>query len=810
VIAYIKLSIAALLPVLLSVILYLLQKHSKAFARLPYMVQQAIIGTAFGALACLGTHWGIEMHGAMVNARDAAVLISGLMFGSPAGIIAGVIGGLERFLATQIWGIGEYTVIACSVSTFIAGLYAAALRRYMFEDKKPGWLISLSIGVIMEVFHLTMVFVTNLTSTEKAMNVVQACTAPMLLANGLAVMLSAMIISLLAHEKGKKFAKTSIVKISQTIQREMLIIVSCTFAVAFVFVFLFQTGVAKNQADSYLGTAIEEVTKDIGDTCDNQILRVAKQAALDYKNGASLAKIVKEYDLTEAHFINQDGIITDSSDEQYLNYDMASAAQSAEFLTVLYGTEAYVQPMKKMGYDNQTLRKYAAVKLDDGCFQIGDDVKKFHAIISESVVGITKNRHVGKSGFVVILDSNYAPVSVPEDFDMAALDSQAEVLENSKEGQTFRMELGSQKVFARATKSEGFAIISIFPESEAFAMRTVAQYINSFILILVFALMFAFIYFVIKRAVVNQIKRVNTSLSKITKGQLNEVVNVRTSEEFASLSDDINATVTTLKGYIEDAKKRIEEELEFAQAIQHAALPSLLPLKNDFDIYASMDAAKEVGGDFYDFYLSEGDKKLCLLIADVSGKGIPAAMFMMRAKSLLKSLTDSGMTITQAFNAANDTLCEGNDAGMFVTVWECIIDLESGEGTFVSAGHNPPAVRRKGGKFEFLREKAGLVLAGMEGIHYKEKNLKLEEGDQIFLYTDGVTEAINSQKELFGEERLLEALNSAGDTSAQGLCTAVKAAVDAFCAGEAQFDDITTLAYTYEGDPRQAEKAQQD
>ncbi|MBR0414852.1 MAG: SpoIIE family protein phosphatase [Clostridia bacterium] len=806
-IAYIKLSIAALLPVLLSVILYVLQKRSKAFNRLPYMAQQVIIGTAFGALACLGTHWGIEMHGAMVNARDAAVLISGLMFGSPAGIIAGIIGGLERFLATQLWGIGEYTVIACSVSTFLAGIYAAALRRYMFEDKKPGWLISLSIGIIMEVFHLTMVFVTNLTSPEKAMNVVKACTAPMLIANGLSVMLSAMIISLLAHEKGRKFAKSSIVKISQTIQRKMLIIVTCTFAVAFVFVFLFQTGVAKDQADSYLGMAIEEVTKDISDTSDNYILRIAKAAALEYKDGASLAKIVKEYDLTEAHFINQDGIISDSSDQQYLDYDMASAAQSAEFLTVLYGKEYYVQPMKKMGYDNQTLRKYAAVKMGDGCFQIGYDVEKFHTIISESVIGITKNRHVGETGFVIILDSNYAPVSIPEGFDMAKLDSQADILENSKEGQTFKMTLGEEKVFARATKTEGFAIISVFPESEAYASRTVAQYINSFILILVFALMFAFIYFVIKRAVVNQIKRVNDSLSKITKGQLNEVVDVRTSEEFASLSDDINATVTALKGYIAEAEKRMEEELEFAHTIQHAALPSLLPLQKKFDVYASMDTAKEVGGDFYDFYLSEGDKKLCLLIADVSGKGIPAAMFMMRAKSVLKSMTDSGISITEAFDAANDTLCEGNEAGMFVTVWEGKIDLDSGKMSFVSAGHNPPVVRRSGGNFEFVRERASLVLAGMAGIHYKEKNLTLQKGDQIFLYTDGVTEAINPQKELFGEDRLLMALNSAEDSSAEGLCKAVKAAVDKFCAGEAQFDDITMLAYTHEGKQSEAENA---
>ena len=797
--AYLKLSIAALLPVLLSIIFYSLIKHNKAFARIPYMVQQTIIGIGFGALACLGTHWGIEMHGAMVNARDAAVLISGLMFGSPAGIIAGVIGGLERYLATRIWGIGSFTVVACSLSTFLAGLYAAALRRYMFDNKKPGWLISLAMGVFIEVFHLSMVFVTHMNETAQAMRVVRACTFPMLIANGAAVMLSAMALSWLGREKGEKKFFTGINKISQTIQRELLVTVIFTLVLSFVFVALFQTGVSKNQADSYLKMAIEEVTNDINDTSDSYILLMAKQAAADYNSGATIEDIVKKYNVSEASFVNEKGIIADSSNPQYINYDMASGEQSAEFLTILEGTDAYVQPLKKMSSDNKTLRKYAAVAVPGGFLQIGYDMEKYHEIISASVEGITKNRHVGESGYIVILDSNYAPVSTPKDFDMATLDAQADVLENSKEGKTFEMKLGEEKVFARATKTEGFAIISVFPESEAYATRTVALYLNTFAQILMFALLFTFIYFVIKHSVVNQIKKVNDSLAKITQGNLNETVDVRSSEEFASLSDDINATVTALKGYIADAEKRMEAELEFAHTIQHAALPSLLPLQKDFDIFASMDTAKEVGGDFYDFYLHEGGKQLCILIADVSGKGIPAAMFMMRAKSLLKSLTDSGMSVTEAFNAANETLCEGNDAGMFVTAWEGMVELESGKMSFVNAGHNPPIVRHQGGSFEYLRERPGLVLAGMEGIHYREKTFSFQKGDQIFLYTDGVTEAINPQNELFGEQRLLEALNSAQDTSAEGLCAAVKSAVKQFSAGAAQFDDITILAYTFEG-----------
>ena len=796
----IKLSIAALLPVFLSVIVYLLSKPGRIMSRLPYFARQLIIGVAFGALAVVGTHWGIPMHGAMVNTRDAAVLAAGLLFGSPAGIIAGVIGGLERYIATVFWGIGSYTVIACSVSTFLAGIYSAALRRYMFDDKKPGWMISLAIGVIMEVFHLTMVFVTNINDAEHAMNVVKACTMPMIVANGVSVMLSVVLVTVVSREKMQKHSHSNIARISQTIQRELLVTVTLTFVLTFLFIALFQTGTADSQVDSYLKMAIEETSKDISDTSDSNILRIAGEASVDYENGTPIETITAKYKLAEAHYIDKTGIITDSSDKKYIGYDMASSDQSAEFLVVLNGEEEYVQPFREMGYDNSTLRKYAAVAVDGGMFQIGFDVEKFQSVIARSIVGITKNRHVGETGYIIVLDDNYQPVSVPKDFNMAELDAEGENIERSADGDTFKMKLGDEEVFARASKTEGYAIIPIFPKSEAYGVRDAVMYLNSFIEILVFALMFAFIYLVVKHVVVDQIKKVNKSLAKITQGNLDESVNVRSSEEFASLSDDINSTVSALKGYISEAERRMEAELEFARDIQLSALPSVFPAypyRTDFDIYASMDTAKEVGGDFYDFYLRDNDKSFCILIADVSGKGIPAAMFMMRAKSLLKSLTDSGLSVTEAFEQANNILCSGNDANMFVTAWEGIIDLESGKMSFVCAGHNPPAIRKKNGLFRFLRGKNGLVLAGMEGMPYKANEYTFEEGDEIFLYTDGVTEATNSRNELFGEDRLLAALNDAPDKSAKGLRDAVKAAVDEFVGDAPQFDDITMLAFTY-------------
>lgn len=187
-----SISVAAALPAIAAVAIYLLDKNTK-LGKMNPKAKQIIIGFIFGCLAILGTEWGIPYKvGAQLNCRDAAVLVAGLMFGGPAGIIAGLMGGIERFIAVA-WGVGRYTRIACSLSTMIAGFYAAALRKYMFEDKKPTWLLSFAIGIVMEVFHLTMVFITNVNTAEKAMEVVMTLTIPMLLANGLSVMVLSLI-----------------------------------------------------------------------------------------------------------------------------------------------------------------------------------------------------------------------------------------------------------------------------------------------------------------------------------------------------------------------------------------------------------------------------------------------------------------------------------------------------------------------------------------------------------------------------------------------------------------------------------------
>ncbi len=324
--------------------------------------------------------------------------------------------------------------------------------------------------------------------------------------------------------------------------------------------------------------------------------------------------------------------------------------------------------------------------------------------------------------------------------------------------------------------------------------RHVTLYLVVFMEVLIYTALFILVYQLLKKKVICNLVRVNEGLNAITNGNLDTVINVRTYDEFAQLSDDVNATVSTLKHYIREAEERIDKELELARQIQHSALPSVFPLypnRPDFDMYAYMDAAREVGGDFYDFYLLDS-YSLVFMIADVSGKGIPAALFMMTAKTLIKGLAESGYEVEEIFARANRKLCESNDAGMFITAWMGKLDLRTGKVSFVNAGHNPPLLRRRKGQVQYLRTKPNFVLAGLEESQYSRQEVQLEPGDMIYLYTDGVTEAVNSIPVLYGEERLEGCLQEA-DQDPRSVCKKVTAEVAAFAGDTPQADDITML-----------------
>ena len=244
--------------------------------------------------------------------------------------------------------------------------------------------------------------------------------------------------------------------------------------------------------------------------------------------------------------------------------------------------------------------------------------------------------------------------------------------------------------------------------------------------------------------------------------------------------------------------ERIASELHLASDIQTNMLPNIFPPfpeRTDFDIYASAAPAKEVGGDFYDMFFVD-DKHLAIVIADVSGKGIPAAMFMVIAKTLIKDHSQLGLEPCEVFNRVNNLLCEGNDAGLFVTAWMGIINLESGDMTYVNAGHNPPVMMHDG-KVAYLECKPGFVLAGLEDMKYRQYDEHLDKGDKLFLYTDGATEATDANNELYGEKRLLECLTRLKDKTVEEMLRGVRSDIDAFVKGAEQSDDLTLLAFDY-------------
>ena len=246
---------------------------------------------------------------------------------------------------------------------------------------------------------------------------------------------------------------------------------------------------------------------------------------------------------------------------------------------------------------------------------------------------------------------------------------------------------------------------------------------------------------------------------------------------------------------------RIETELNLATRIQADMLPSIFPPfpeRTDIDIYASMTPAKEVGGDFYDFFLID-EEHLGLVMADVSGKGVPAALCMMVSKILVQNYAMTGLGPAQVLEAVNRQVCANNREQMFVTVWFGILDLTSGRLTAANAGHEYPVLRKPDGAFELIKDKHGFVIGGMENIRYREYELWMEPGAKLFLYTDGVPEAANARQELFGTERMLAALNENPDAPPRSILDGVRAAVDRFVGDAPQFDDLTMLCAEYIG-----------
>ena len=798
-------AIVALYVVLTTLIWKNTQKHR------PGMGGKVLIGVLYGICAVLSTHFGVDYEHMMLNVRDMGPLSAGLYFDPMAGIIAGLIGGIERYIAGTYWGIGSYTRVACSVSTCLAGFVSAAMHIFIFKRKKPSAIYAFFMGAVMEVFHMYVVFITHREDMDMAFYVVRMCAPPMILFTGVGMALSSTSLRVCAGEWKNPFRRLSAeeVPVSHRFQTWLFAVTLSILALNMLFSFTMQTQSALQYADATLKAVSGDICQTYEKLKQNEENTIALAGDMARVNALGIAEAVTRMGGVET----VDDAFMERMREVYglvavaavdaNGKAVAAAGQSPVYASQL--SSVFRGEVESMVVNPGAARVVAGARCGDGMIQLVIDNDTLQDALN--IAGLNEALsyyHVGSDGsFDLIRNSGIIVEGSHRGQTMEA--AGLELIKTQPTEICFKATLFGTRAMCRTVRlDDGLTLLTMMSMTEVYADRDAQTYETALADIMLFAVIYVLISMLVQGIVVNNLDLVNASLDRITNGDLDEVVSVRNSSEFASLSNDINQTVNVLKGYIEAAEKRIEQELEFAYRIQDSALPKNFTFpRNDFELYATMDPAKEVGGDFYDFFLL-GENRLALVIADVSGKGIPAALFMMRAKTAIRGMAETGNGPAEVLYRANNTLCEGNDAEMFVTVWRGIIDLTTGVMKCANAGHEYPVLMRAGGDYELFRDKHGLALAAMEGVRFKEYELTLNPGDRLFVYTDGIPEAIDGNVEQYGADRLVNVLNAVKGEHLRDVLPAVRKNIADFVNGADQFDDITMLGLAYYG-PQEGE-----
>ena len=347
--------------------------------------------------------------------------------------------------------------------------------------------------------------------------------------------------------------------------------------------------------------------------------------------------------------------------------------------------------------------------------------------------------------------------------------------------------------------NNGMVLIICIPKSEMF--KDINRFYSYIVLIMLFIglIIPILLYYSMNKYIINPINKLTSIASKIGKGEDIEI-KIEKPEEFVQLASTFDKMTRDIKT-ITSERAKINSELSVAKSIQTSSLPNIFPPfpeKPNFDIFASMDAAKEVGGDFYDFFFLN-ENEFMFLIADVSGKGVPAALFMMNVKTLINNISQNGYNPKQLFKKINKKICETNQQGFFVTLLACIIDVNTGKMSIINCGHNPPLIKRKNNNYEYLKLASNYPLGIFEDAEFELYETMINPGDLLYTYTDGVTEATNVNNEFFGEERLYNCLNNIEETVPNILIDKVKIKLQEFTDSAPQSDDITMLSFKYTG-----------
>ena len=589
-------------------------------------------------------------------------------------------------------------------------------------------------------------------------------------------------------------------KITHLLRRNLLVVVVIAFVLSAGLVWMLQSRLAENSCERTMEMNIADVQEEIDQYSDDNLLELTRTVAKllpsdEMPTSSQLKAVAKQLNVAEISAVGKDGLIKASTDNRFVGFDMSAGDQASEFLVLLDGsTTEFVQAYQEMSFGNGAMRKYAGIATDYGFLQVGHDPDHFQADLEYQVTGCTEYRHILNEGFMIVADANGDVVSNLLGNEGKNLHHLGLGLKGKDEYTRFEVTVYDTRCYCMYGSAEGYLQIAVVPVAEVHSQATIMTLATCGFELLIFIALYLIVLRSTNKLVINDIKKTNVKLHEIVGGNLDAVVPPGATLEFDELSNDINLTVNTLKDHIAAEAARIDNELEVARNIQMGALPKLYRDNEKYQLHAFMLPAKEVGGDFYDFYPIDVTN-MAFCVSDVSGKGVPAALFMMMSKALLKGYAEKIIPMGEVFTEVNNRLCAANQADMFVTSWYGVFNPDTGYVHYANAGHNPPALLRAGGQFEFLRSRAGFVLGGMEGINYRTQELTLGVGDVIFLYTDGVTEATNANDELFGDERLLAVLNSdeAAGANAGELCALVKREVDAFVGDAPQFDDITML-----------------
>ena len=554
-------------------------------------------------------------------------------------------------------------------------------------------------------------------------------------------------------------------------KRTIVVAAICLYVALLAAVWHVGTFQARTRTEALLDYAVSDIRLTMDGAIDTMLEHVAVTCARRFgKVGKytreEVAAVAQLFDIDELSIVDRAGGVVASNDPDSIGVDMNRKAETRPFAALTNGTTRVVaQPFRRHAYSNSR-RKYLGVPFagGDGYVQIGLNETRmakmintqlaflFDAEMDETVCYLCADMETGAlvSSF---LGDGETPTLDEIGFDAANVPDSDE---------TFEQTLFGHKAFCRSYVFGGHRFIMVVPKAEFYGTRDVLMVVMTILLALVLG---AFVVLLLR--ISNDAKRIKAFYAA------------------------------------EDAARA--KDMEIAKTIQTSALPMPFGANPYFSLVASMTPAKDVGGDFYDFFMLDATH-LVFMVADVSGKGVTAALYMMTVKTLLKNAILSRRDPAAAFTWVNSELCRSNTANMFLTAWCGVLDLATGQVTFANAGHNPPmkvkARGAEGPRAKYVTEKSGSVLAFLNGVEYTSFTFSLSPGDLLFLYTDGVTEALDSKGGLFGEERLENAVNAVAEPHPKSVCNVVRMAVAAFAEGVPQADDLTVLAVEYVSRPQ--------